>query len=374
MLMAPVKMRSNYFNQFQYEYEGKIFSSKRKCCDYYDIKYSSVMSYQSKYNCSTAEAITYYRNLKEKKSFIFHNRKWKNLDTCCDYYGLNAASVKTYMWDNKCTVEESLEHAYASQKKRSIVYHGVRYKSIKACCEAYGINATSVCHYKNQKKLSVTRSITHYIKNEKKYFVFRNIKYENMKECSRKYNLNPRNVSSLASKEHITHQKAIEILLKRKEDAIFSFMGIDYPSFEKCCAELDINSSSVRSRAWRLNCSLEESLKHYFDHRQIIKDKKIFIFRNIEYKSMTECSRKYNLSPQSVSYLANKDHITHQEAIEILLKRREDDVFSFMGIDYPSFVKCCAELGINSSSVWSRAWRLNCSLEESLEHFYEQKH
>ena len=131
----PRKIRSNYMEKFKFVYNGRIFDSKHKCCEFYGICYRSVMSYQNRHKCTTEESITHFIELKKRKEIIFRNRKWNSIKTCCEFYDLNEASVKTDMWNRKCTPQEAIERAIEWKKTHEITYHGVKYPSLPQCCE-----------------------------------------------------------------------------------------------------------------------------------------------------------------------------------------------------------------------------------------------
>ena len=75
--------------KFKFVYNGRIFDSKHKCCEFYGICYRSVMSYQNRHKCTTEESITHFIELKKSKEIIFRNRKWNSIKTCCEFYDLN---------------------------------------------------------------------------------------------------------------------------------------------------------------------------------------------------------------------------------------------------------------------------------------------
>ena len=151
----PRKIRSNYREKFKFVYNGKTFESKRQCCKVYGICYRSVMSYQNQYKCNTEEAITHFIELKKNKEIIFRNRKWASIKTCCEFYDLNEDSVKTDIWNRKCTPQEAIERAIEWKKAHEITYHGVKYPSLPQCCEDLGINPISVRLYNNKKQLKI---------------------------------------------------------------------------------------------------------------------------------------------------------------------------------------------------------------------------
>lgn len=214
----PRKIRSNYREKFKFVYNGKTFESKRQCCKVYGICYRSVMSYQNQYKCNTEEAITHFIELKKNKEIIFRNRKWASIKTCCEFYDLNEDSVKTDIWNRKCTPQEAIERAIEWKKAHEITYHGVKYPSLPQCCEDLGINPISVRLYMEKNGVSSTRAITHYIKSkEKRAFEFRGKEYKNFTECCLAYGLKPKSVSSAVFKAKRPHADVMEEIISHME-------------------------------------------------------------------------------------------------------------------------------------------------------------
>ena len=217
----PRKIRSNYMEKFKFVYNGRIFDSKHKCCEFYGICYRSVMSYQNRHKCTTEESITHFIELKKSKEIIFRNRKWNSIKTCCEFYDLNEASVKTDMWNRKCTPQEAIERAIEWKKTHEITYHGVKYPSLPQCCEELGINPISVRLYMDNNGVSSTRAITHYIKSkERRAFTFRGKEYKNFAECCLAYGLKPKSVSSAVFKENRPHAEVLEKIVSHVEGCI----------------------------------------------------------------------------------------------------------------------------------------------------------
>lgn len=214
----PRKIRSNYMEKFKFVYNGRTFESKHKCCNFYGICYRSVMAYQNQYKCRTEEAITHFIELKKSKEIIFRNRKWASIKTCCEFYDLNEDSVKTDMWNRKCTPQEAIERAIEWKKAHEITYHGVKYPSLPQCCEDLEINPISVRLYMEKNGVSSTRAITHYIKSkEKRAFEFRGKEYKNFTECCLAYGLKPKSVSSAVFKAKRPHADVMEEIISHME-------------------------------------------------------------------------------------------------------------------------------------------------------------
>ena len=400
----PRKIRSNYMEKFKFVYNGRIFESKHKCCNFYGICYRSVMSYQNQYKCNTEEAITHFIELKKNKEIIFRNRKWASIKTCCEFYDLNEDSVKTDMWNRKCTPQEAIERAIEWKKAHEITYHGVKYPSLPQCCEDLGINPISVRLYMEKNGVSSTRAITHYIKSkEKRAFEFRGKEYKNFTECCLAYGLKPKSVSSAVFKAKRPHADVMEEIISHMEGCMpkevtkkeeisenqvmskerhrakeaFFYEGNKYISLGQCCEFYGINESSVRSRAWRKKCTWKEAVKYYIQKKETETPKMQFFYKGKKYKSVSACCAEYGVNASSVRNRAKTTECSIEESLEHFIKKArmeiQPSVFIFRDKTYSSLEECCLEYGVNADSVSSRKYRLNCTMEESLEHFIENK-
>ena len=396
-VFMPRKIRSNYMEKFKFVYNGRTFESKHKCCNFYGICYRSVMAYQNQYKCRTEEAITHFIELKKSKEIIFRNRKWASIKTCCEFYDINEASVKTDMWNRKCTPQEAIERAIEWKKAHEITYHGVKYPSLPQCCEELGINPISVRLYMEKNGVSSTRAITHYIKSKKqRIFAFRGKEYNSFTECCLAYGLNPKIVRSAAYRtksslpetleKNVSHMEGCvpqestgndensgnKVISKKRHRAKepFFYEGEKYVSLGQCCEIYGINETSVRARAWRIHCTWEEAVKHFIEKSNADELKKIFVYKGKEYQSVAECCRKYDVRAASVRNRASSTGCSIEEALDHFIKKNE---FVFRNKSYETLEECCEVYGVNANSVSSRKYRLGCSTDESLEHFIANK-
>ena len=399
----PRKIRSNYMEKFKFVYNGRTFESKHKCCNFYGICYRSVMAYQNQYKCRTEEAITHFIELKKSKEIIFRNRKWASIKTCCEFYDINEASVKTDMWNRKCTPQEAIERAIEWKKAHEITYHGVKYPSLPQCCEELGINPISVRLYMEKNGVSSTRAITHYIKSKKqRIFAFRGKEYNSFTECCLAYGLNPKIVRSAAYRtksslpetleKNVSHMEGCvpqestgndensgnKVISKKRHRAKepFFYEGEKYVSLGQCCEIYGINETSVRARAWRIHCTWEEAVKHFIEKSNADELKKIFVYKGKEYQSVAECCRKYDVRAASVRNRASSTGCSIEEALDHFIKKKivtKKNEFVFRNKSYETLEECCEVYGVNANSVSSRKYRLGCSTDESLEHFIANK-
>ena len=402
-VFMPRKIRSNYMEKFKFVYNGRTFESKHKCCNFYGICYRSVMAYQNQYKCRTEEAITHFIELKKSKEIIFRNRKWASIKTCCEFYDINEASVKTDMWNRKCTPQEAIERAIEWKKAHEITYHGVKYPSLPQCCEELGINPISVRLYMEKNGVSSTRAITHYIKSKKqRIFAFRGKEYNSFTECCLAYGLNPKIVRSAAYRtksslpetleKNVSHMEGCvpqestendensgnKVISKKRHRAKepFFYEGEKYVSLGQCCEIYGINETSVRARAWRIHCTWEEAVKHFIEKSNADELKKIFVYKGKEYQSVAECCRKYDVRAASVRNRASSAGCSIEEALDHFIKKKivtKKNEFVFRNKSYETLEECCEVYGVNANSVSSRKYRLGCSTDESLEHFIANK-
>lgn len=402
-VFMPRKIRSNYMEKFKFLYNGRTFESKHKCCNFYGICYRSVMAYQNQYKCRTEEAITHFIELKKSKEIIFRNRKWASIKTCCEFYDINEASVKTDMWNRKCTPQEAIERAIEWKKAHEITYHGVKYPSLPQCCEELGINPISVRLYMEKNGVSSTRAITHYIKSKKqRIFAFRGKEYNSFTECCLAYGLNPKIVRSAAYRtksslpetleKNVSHMEGCvpqestendensgnKVISKKRHRAKepFFYEGEKYVSLGQCCEIYGINETSVRARAWRIHCTWEEAAKHFIEKSNADELKKIFVYKGKEYQSVAECCRKYDVRAASVRNRASSTGCSIEEALDHFIKKKivtKKEEFVFRNKIYETLEECCEVYGVNANSVSSRKYRLGCSTDESLEHFIANK-
>ena len=402
-VFMPRKIRSNYREKFKFVYNGRTFESKHKCCNFYGICYRSVMAYQNQYKCRTEEAITHFIELKKSKEIIFRNRKCASIKTCCEFYDINEASVKTDMWNRKCTPQEAIERAIEWKKAHEITYHGVKYPSLPQCCEELGINPISVRLYMEKNGVSSTRAITHYIKSKKqRIFAFRGKEYNSFTECCLAYGLNPKIVRSAAYRtksslpetleKNVSHMEGCvpqestgndensgnKVISKKRHRAKepFFYEGEKYVSLGQCCEIYGINETSVRARAWRIHCTWEEAVKHFIEKSNADELKKIFVYKGKEYQSVAECCRKYDVRAASVRNRASSTGCSIEEALDHFIKKKivtKKNEFVFRNKSYETLEECCEVYGVNANSVSSRKYRLGCSTDESLEHFIANK-
>lgn len=272
-----------------------------------------------------------------KEAFFYEGNKYISLGQCCEFYGINESSVRSRAWRKKCTWEEAVKY-YIQKKetetpKMQFFYKGKRYKSVSACCAEYGVNASSVRNRAKTTECSIEESLDHFIKKAR----------------------------------------------METQPSVFIFRDKTYRSLEECCLEYGVNADSVSSRKYRLNCTMEESLEHFIENKDMIAERiQKFTFKGIEYRSLRACCQKYGIDDICVRQRARDKNCSLEESFTHFMTRKRKKMlsnpeFEYHGTVYPSLKVCCEELGINKSSVISRSHRTGCSLQEAVEYYVSQQ-
>ena len=163
------------------------------------------------------------------------------------------------------------------------------------------------------------------------------------------------------------------------QPSIFIFRDKTYRSLEECCLEYGVNADSVSSRKYRLNCTMEESLEHFIENKDMIAERiQKFTFKGIEYRSLRACCQKYGIDDICVRQRARDKNCSLEESFTHFMTRKRKKMlsnpeFEYHGTVYPSLKVCCEKLGINKSSVISRSHRAGCSLQEAVEYYVSQQ-
>ena len=217
--------------------------------------------------------------------------------------------------------------------KMQFFYKGKKYKSVSACCAEYGVNASSVRNRAKTTECSIEESLDHFIKKAR-----------------------------------------MEI-----QPSVFIFRDKTYRSLEECCLEYGVNADSVSSRKYRLNCTMEESLEHFIENKDMIAERiQKFTFKGIEYRSLRACCQKYGIDDICVRQRARDKNCSLEESFTHFMTRKRKKMlsnpeFEYHGTVYPSLKVCCEKLGINKNSVISRSHRAGCSLQEAVEYYVSQQ-
>ena len=284
-----------YEKNFSVEYEGKMWSSIKNCCKSLGISYNSVINYKSKNKCTSQEAIKYYHDLLSKKRFVFGNRPWNSLETCCNYYDFNINSLKNYMYYNHCTVQDALSHYLSVKKNKIYIYQNKRYKSFADCCHHFDIDPSTVRAYSYRCGISLGRAINKCISlRQSRKFIFRGIEYERFVDCCKVYYFSPDYIEYYSRRYSIPLDTAFSEYLEKVEKNIPDypklvknhFRDVDlseckyidlksilfknkiYPTMAFFCKKNNINLSAFYNYLFRKQCSFYDAAVFFLNNKE----------------------------------------------------------------------------------------------------------
>lgn len=388
VVMHKPRRKTNYYEQFYYEYEGVTYSGKKKYCEELGINYSTVLTYKREKNCSFEEAIAHYLSLKKKKTFVFRNRKWLSLDKCCAFYGVNKYSVLNYIYTYDYTIQESLEIMIKHAEKLKFQYKGKWYPSFQNCCEEMGIPACTVKKCMKETGRSKTVALNYCIKqaeNRKNFnpspFTYRNKEYPSFILCCKEYNLKAEQVRLKSLSQDISLQEALDFYLlqhpvKRKQE-YDRYLSIA-PITEQC-RQYGIKRSDVYNYVRKHNCSNEEAIKFYIELNKKIGTG-VIEFEGVKYVSLRECCKLLSLSYRLVYNRIINTNSTPQEALQYFKRKQEKlllqakaPIYLENGDCFENLEDLCTALQIRYRDVYGYAERQNCSITEAADYYIVKK-
>lgn len=345
---------------------NKKWRSINACCQYYQVRYGSVLSYKRIHGCTTEEAIEYYRNLKKQNIFYFKKNRWTSLEECCDFYNINFNSLCTYMYKNKTSKEEALEYYYQHYQNERFTFNNITYDSFTKCCEDLGVTAICIKRYARKKHFILRRALISYLNYyNKRKFYFRDQEYKTFTECCRKFSCTASNVIAYAKRHHISKSEALEAYItKNKGKRNFIFHGVFYSSIKECCDKLGLNADRVYVRSWKLKVSKEESIEYFYQ-----KKNQCFEWNGIAYPTLAECCQVYHIPEGTVKSWAYRENCSLQEALQCCIEKRENMKIYYEGVLYDNLEDCCKKYQINRQSVHSYRHRnKGCDISEAIDY------
>lgn len=213
------KIESQGYRDYSFFAFGKKWKSIAACCEYYGIKYTSVMQYKSDYKCDTETALQHYIDYKNK-CFYFRKKKWHSIKECCEFYNINYKAFLACKSNWNLSVEESLEKYINMDKNSRFIFRGVTYDSFVDCCKAWHVNPVMVDRYRRKKKLMRRRGLIEYIKYkekkmEKTAFCFENETYKTFTECCNCYGIKAPLVRAYAKRHSVSLDLALTHYLSK---------------------------------------------------------------------------------------------------------------------------------------------------------------
>ena len=105
------------------------------------------------------------------QKFTFKGIEYRSLRACCQKYGIDDICVRQRARDKNCSLEESFTHFMTRKRKKMLSnpefeYHGTVYPSLKVCCEELGINKSSVISRIHRAGCSLQEAVEYYVSQQ----------------------------------------------------------------------------------------------------------------------------------------------------------------------------------------------------------------
>lgn len=408
---------------------NKRWPNLRKCCIHYNVRYSSVVSYKNKYQCTNEEAIKHFTDSRKEKEIHFKKKKWPSLTECCKSYSLDPACVRAYKKEHNLTIEDALNEYYAMIQNRQFIFNKKVYRSFESCCRIHNVNPSSVKYYARKNHFLFRHALTRYleIKNES-IFLYKGKEYPTFSACCTTYDVDYYQVRDISFRTGITKEEALELSIKEcinhymieyevsaeqfekiyvesiKEKG-FLYKGKLYSSLAVACKKYDISEQLIHNYAKRKRLFLhhaldkclklereskERLLKSSKSHKQIhyYSKRNPVIFRGNRFLSIADCCSVYQVDPANVRDYIRRHNCSIQDGLEMYLCGIADyrgnygnemntaRSIPFRNSIYKNLVECCEQYNVNWNSVTSYSSKANCSKQEALEYYiqlYEER-
>lgn len=391
--MHKPKRKSKYWEQFSYEYDGVTYSGKKNCCEKLGLRYLGVLQHAHDYNCTFEEAISQMLENKQKKEFVFRNRKWLSLDTCCDFYKINKYSVQQLQYQCGYTVQEALERSINHANLLRFKYKGKNYASFRECCKELGIPECTVRRCMRETGRSKTVALNYCLKkaenragNQKVYnpspFIYKGKKYDSFVKCCWNYNLEADKVRQKCIAEDISLAEALNYYLiqhpvRRKNDYDST---ICHKSIAEQCRQYGIKYYDVYNYSSRYNCSKEEAIKHCFEVKQKLGTD-VIEFDGVKYADLHECCRMLKFPYRRVLVKIMNSDCSVQETLQNLKQKKErlfgtgdiENITLENGKCYENIKELCSDLRIREGTLYGYALRNECSITEAADYYAKRE-
>lgn len=386
--MHKPKRKSKYWEQFSYEYNGVTYTSKKKCCDSLGLRYLGVLQHAHDYNCTFEEAISQMLSNKQKKEFVFRNRKWLNLENCCDFYKISRKSVQALQYQCGYTVQEALERSIAHANKLRFKYKGKYYASFRDCCKEMGIPESTVRRCMNETGKSKAVALNYCLKkaeNRTEYnpspFIYKGKEYSSFIKCCADYNIEADKIRQKSIAGNISLPEALDYYLvqhpiRRKQNYDDN---LSHVSLAEQCRQYGIKRYEIYNYIKKHNCSTEEAFEHYLELKRKIGTG-VIEFEGVKYADLHECCQILNVPYRRAYTMILSTECSVQEALQTLIQEKEklfgsENIVPITlenGKHYENIKELCSNLHIKSENLYGYAYRHGCSIREAAD-YYEKR-
>ncbi len=253
---------------------------------------------------------------------------------------------------------------------------GIKYPSLKAIADAYGLKHTRIYkRYQRGKRnddlipLKFRKSYIAPVDESKQRFIVGNVEYENISDACRKlgvtFNKYQARIRLKWSKEEalgivprIDGRKTPSNKSTKRKKTIFPLIvfGKEYKSFAEISRTFGIKSYVLSQRINKYGKTPEEAI--LMDGKN-----KAVTVGNLEFESMAECARAFNIEPNTFYHLVKHNTVKQIVGIE---NRMTSKSIVYKGKWYPSRVALAEDYGITKNELYYRSYVCKLSFDEAL--------
>jgi hypothetical protein len=262
------------------------------------------------------------------------------------------------------------------KNKISQTIEGIEYPSLKAIAEAYGLKHTRIYkRYQRGKRnddlipLKFRQSYIAPVDESKQRFIVGNVEYENVSDACRKlgvtFNKYQARIRLKWSKEEalgivprIDGRKTTSNKSTKRKKTIFPLIvfGKEYKSFAELSRIFGIKSYVLSQRINKYGKTPEEAI--LMDGKN-----KAVTVGNVEFESMAECARAFNIEPNTFYHLMKYYTVKQIVGIE---NRMTSKSIVYKNKWYPSRVALAEDYGITKNELYYRSYVCKLSFDEAL--------
>ena len=276
---------------------------------------------------------------------------YPTMKAACEALGLNSNSVAAYRCKNNLTAEEAILELLEKERRfKQVIFDGKTYPTLKAACEAAGVNYNSLQRKKKafaSYQAAFDDAVSKLGRSIYAVTVHGN-EYPSIQQACQVFGVDSRYIVKYRLRHGCDVETAIDHYLALKP-TVFQFEGLEYSSVKACCEALGIDYMAVMKHKNRSGKSVEDALSYI-----IARDSQFVIVHGEKYKSINEIAVALNLEAPSLHNWI-KTGMTPEEAVDKLLANRKARSFEYEGTTFVSFAEACRNYGLSPNCVRASA-------------------
>ena len=249
--------------------DGIYFETLLKACEYYNIKYKTVLARLNKLGWSIEEAFELVYRDNRCENIILDGIEYKSISDAAKKYGLKCNLINERI-RHGWSIEEAFELVDISHRLHNndgIIIDGIYFETFLKACEHYNMNSGTV--YGRIKKgwdinSAFTIPILHKGGKRGNPITVNHIKFESLREACRYYELNYNTIHDRINKHGWSIEEAFELIershkLQNKNGITVN--GIHFETIKKACEYYNLKYSIIIQRLNRGGWSIEEAFE-----------------------------------------------------------------------------------------------------------------